>query len=273
MLDAFRAVDDVLLQAVRGIIDLLTGPGLINLDFADVRAIMQGAGPALIGLGRGSGENRAIDAARQAIASPLLEASTQGARSILFNIAGPADLRLGEVRAAAEEIRANADPDANVIFGASLNRRAGEEVLITLIATGLDAAQAAKPAPRPTERRTVGPQSADRAERASASAGPAAAPAEAGVPANGARKREANVEPVEAKAGPAAPNPEPAAPKADPVPPKADSKPRSDAPVRESRVRDWPTLTERRSDVAPADEEIGEGVDLEVPSFLRRRRS
>ena len=149
MLDAFRAVDDVLLQAVRGIIDLLSGPGLINLDFADVRAIMQGAGPALIGLGRAAVRTGAIDAARQAIASPLLEASIQGARRILFNIAGPADLRLGEVRAAAEAIRANADPDANVIFGASLSRRAGEEVLITLIATGLDAVQARQTRPTP----------------------------------------------------------------------------------------------------------------------------
>ena len=122
----------------RGIIELLSGPGLINLDFADVRAVMLGAGPAIIGLGSGSGEHRAIEAARQAIASPLLDASIQGARGILFNISGPADLRLSEVRMAADEIRANADPDANVIFGASLTRPAGEDVLITLIATGLD---------------------------------------------------------------------------------------------------------------------------------------
>ena len=137
MLDAFKAVDDVLLQAVRSIIDLLSGPGLINLDFADVRTIMQGAGPALIGLGRGSGENRALDAARQAIASPLLEGKMQGAGGILFHVSGPPDLKLREVRLAAEEIRTNADPDAYIIFGASLNRRAGDEVLITLIATAL----------------------------------------------------------------------------------------------------------------------------------------
>ena len=138
MLDAFKAVDDVLLQAVRSIIDLLSGPGLINLDFADVRTIMQGAGPALIGLGRGSGENRALDAARQAIASPLLEGKVKGAHGILFNVSGPPDLQLREVRLAAEEIRASADPDAYIIFGASLKRRAGDEVLITLIATGLE---------------------------------------------------------------------------------------------------------------------------------------
>ncbi|MDT4947081.1 MAG: cell division protein FtsZ, partial [Pseudonocardiales bacterium] len=125
MLDAFRIVDDVLLEAVRGIIDLLSGSGLINLDFADVRSVMEGAGPVLIGLGHGSGQDRAIDAARQAVASPLLEASIDGAKEILFNVSGPADLRLREVRAAADEIRASADPDANVIFGASLNRPAG----------------------------------------------------------------------------------------------------------------------------------------------------
>ncbi len=137
MLDAFKVVDDVVLEVVRGITDLLDGTGLINLDFADVRAIMHGAGPALIGLGRASGEGRAVEAARQAVASPLLEASIRGARGILFNVAGPPDLRLNEVRAAADEIRASADPEANVIFGASLSRPAGSPVLITLIATGL----------------------------------------------------------------------------------------------------------------------------------------
>jgi cell division protein FtsZ len=143
-LEAFRVVDDVLLQAVSGIVDLLTAPGLINLDFADVRAVVQDAGPALIGLGRGTGERRAVDAARQAISSPLLETSINGASGILFNVSGPADLRLREVRDAADEIRASADPRANVIFGASLGEVADGEVLITLIATGLDADRAAQ---------------------------------------------------------------------------------------------------------------------------------
>jgi cell division protein FtsZ len=137
MIDAFRAIDDVLLQAVQGIIDLVSAPGLINLDFADIRSVMKDAGPALIGLGRGKGEHRAIDAAHQAIASPLLEASIDGARGILLNVSGPADLRLREVQMAADAIRERADADANVIFGASFNQSLGEEVLITLIATGL----------------------------------------------------------------------------------------------------------------------------------------
>ena len=138
MIDAFRVVDDVLLQAVRGVIDLIASPGLINLDFADIRSVMKDAGPALIGLGRGTGEHRAIDAARQAIASPLLEASIEGARGIVFNVSGPADLRLHEVQLAADEIRARADVDANVIFGASFGESLGEDVLITLVATGLN---------------------------------------------------------------------------------------------------------------------------------------
>jgi cell division protein FtsZ len=138
MLDAFGHVDDILLQAVQGIIDLITAPGLINLDFADIRSVMKDGGPALIGLGRGAGEHRATDAARQALASPLLEASIEGARGILFNISGPADLRLREVQLAADEIRKRADVDANIIFGASFSESLGEDVLITLIATGLD---------------------------------------------------------------------------------------------------------------------------------------
>ena len=162
-LDAFRSVNDVLLQAVQGIVDLLTAPGLINLDFADVRAIMHDAGPALVGLGRGSGQDRAVEAARGAISSPLLEASIDGARGILFHVSGPADLRLQEVRLVADVIRATADPGANVIFGASLDERDDGGVLVTLIATGLDGPRGSStksvvpatlptPARRPTER-------------------------------------------------------------------------------------------------------------------------
>ena len=154
-LEAFRVVDDVLLQAVQGIVDLLTAPGLINLDFADVRSIMQNAGPALIGLGRGSGQDRAVEAAREAISSPLLAASIQGARGILFHVAGPADLQLREVRRAADEIRAMADSRANVIFGASVSDVPDGDVLITLIATGLDGRRAAEPAKPSALTRTL----------------------------------------------------------------------------------------------------------------------
>jgi len=138
ILDAFRVVDDVLRQGVQGISDIITMPGLINLDFADVRAIMKDAGSALMGIGRASGENRAVDAAREAIASPLLEVDIAGAQGILFNITGSSSLSLHEVTEAAEEIRAAADPEANIIFGTSFNERLGDEVMITVIATGFD---------------------------------------------------------------------------------------------------------------------------------------
>ena len=138
ILDAFRVVDDVLRQGVQGISDIITVPGLINLDFADVRAIMKDAGSALMGIGRASGENRAVEAARQAIASPLLEVDIAGAQGILFNVSGSSNMSLFEVTEAAEEIRSAADPEANIIFGTSFNERLGEEVAITVIATGFD---------------------------------------------------------------------------------------------------------------------------------------
>ena len=138
IVDAFRVVDDVLRQGVAGISDIITVPGLINLDFADVRTIMKDAGSALMGIGRATGDNRALDAARMAVASPLLEINISGAQGILFNITGSSNLTLWEVTEAAEEIRAAADPEANIIFGTSFNERLGEEVMITVIATGFD---------------------------------------------------------------------------------------------------------------------------------------
>ena len=138
IVDAFRVVDDVLRQGVAGISDIITVPGLINLDFADVRTIMKDAGSALMGIGRASGDNRALEAARQAVASPLLEVNIAGAQGILFNITGSSNLTLWEVTEAAEEIRAAADPEANIIFGTSFNERLGDEVMITVIATGFD---------------------------------------------------------------------------------------------------------------------------------------
>jgi cell division protein FtsZ len=148
ILDAFRVVDDVLRQGVQGISDIITVPGLINLDFADVRTVMRDAGSALMGIGRASGENRAIEAAKQAIASPLLEVNINGAQGILFNITGSSNLSLYEVTEAAEEIRASADPEANIIFGTSFNERLGDEVMITVIATGFDGNRRREPGRR-----------------------------------------------------------------------------------------------------------------------------
>jgi len=136
ILDAFRTADDVLRQGVQGITDLITIPGLINLDFADVRTIMQDAGSALMGIGVAAGESRAAEAAKQAISSPLLEESVEGATGILLNITGPPDLGLFEVNEAAEIIHSAADANANIIFGAVIGEGMTDEVRVTLIATG-----------------------------------------------------------------------------------------------------------------------------------------
>lgn len=139
LLEAFKVADDVLRQGVQGISDLITVHGLINLDFADVKTVMSNAGTALMGIGRASGENRAVQAAQQAIESPLLEVSINGARGILFNVIGGNDMSMHEINAAAEAITASADPDANIIFGATINPELEGEIIITVVATGFDA--------------------------------------------------------------------------------------------------------------------------------------
>jgi cell division protein FtsZ len=136
MVEAFRVADDVLRQGVQGISDLITLPGLINLDFADVRTIMSEAGPALLGIGMGQGEKRAIDAAAQAVSSPLLETTLEGAKSILLSITGGRDLSLWEVNEAAQAVAEAAHPDANIIFGAMVDEKLDEQVWVTVVATG-----------------------------------------------------------------------------------------------------------------------------------------
>ncbi|HWH05441.1 MAG TPA: cell division protein FtsZ [Gaiellaceae bacterium] len=136
IVEAFRMADDVLRQGVQGITDLITVPGLVNLDFADVRTIMRDAGSALMGIGIASGENRAAEAARTAVSSPLLEASVEGATGILLNVTGGSDIGLFEVNEAAEVVTSAADQNANVIFGAVIDESLGDEVRVTVIATG-----------------------------------------------------------------------------------------------------------------------------------------
>ncbi len=138
MLDAFREADDVLRQGIQGITDLITIPGLINLDFADVRTIMHDAGSALMGIGSAGGENRCAEAAKVAISSPLLEESVEGATGILLNITGGKELGLFEVNEAAEIIQNAADPNANIIFGAVIDETLGDDVRVTVIGTGFD---------------------------------------------------------------------------------------------------------------------------------------
>ncbi|HWC32542.1 MAG TPA: cell division protein FtsZ, partial [Actinomycetota bacterium] len=138
MLDAFRMADQILYQGVEGIVNLIMTPGLINLDFADVRAVLQNAGSALMGIGHGGGSNRAEDAAKNAISSPLLEASIDGARGVLLSVSGGSDLSLHEVNRAAEAITRAAHPDANIIFGAVIDDALAEECRVTVIAAGFD---------------------------------------------------------------------------------------------------------------------------------------
>jgi cell division protein FtsZ len=166
MQDAFRYADDVLRQGVQGISDIITIPGLVNVDFADVRAVMADAGSALMGIGVGSGKSRAREAAIQAISSPLLECSIEGARGVVFNITGGSDLSLHELSAAADAIHEVVDPNANIIFGAVVDDRLQGEVRITVIATGFTGEVQAPPqqnvatgraaAPPPAQRRPLG---------------------------------------------------------------------------------------------------------------------
>lgn len=138
LLEAFRLADSVLTQGVQGISDIIVMPGLINVDFADVRAIMTNAGSTLMGVGAASGENRAAIAARNAIASPLLDTSIEGARGVLFNITGGSDLTMSEVDEAAKAVTSEADPDAQIIFGATIDEKLIDQVKVTVIATGFD---------------------------------------------------------------------------------------------------------------------------------------
>jgi cell division protein FtsZ len=158
--EAFRVADDVLRQGIQGISELITVPGLINLDFADVRSIMSEGGAALMAVGHGSGDNRAVDAAQMAISSQLLDVTIDGARGILFNVTGGADLSLFEVNEAAEIIRQTAHPEVNIIFGAVIDESLDDQVHITVVATGFDTTVA----PSSTRRRpaAVSPAASER---------------------------------------------------------------------------------------------------------------
>jgi cell division protein FtsZ len=157
LLDAFSIVDEVLNQGVQGVSDLITQPGMINVDFADVRSVMKNAGSALMGIGYGSGENRAVEAARAAIDSPLLELSIAGAKGLLFNITGGTDLSMFEVDEAAKIITESVDSDANIIFGATINEDYNGELKITVCATGFDEVSNANYQENKTETTTVNP--------------------------------------------------------------------------------------------------------------------
>jgi cell division protein FtsZ len=179
VLDAFKAADQVLLSGVQGITDLITTPGLINLDFADVKSVMSGAGSALMGIGSSRGDDRAVAAAEMAISSPLLEASIDGAHGVLLSIQGGSDLGLFEINEAAQLVSNSAAVDANIIFGAVIDDALGDEVRVTVIAAGFDESRSG----RPSSASTIGGFRSSAAGSGGASAGQAASPA--GPPSTG----------------------------------------------------------------------------------------
>jgi cell division protein FtsZ len=170
VMDAFKSADQVLLSGVQGITDLITTPGLINLDFADVKSVMRGAGSALMGIGSARGDDRSIVAAEMAIASPLLEASMDGAHGVLLSIAGGSDLGLFEINEAAQLVADAAHPDANIIFGAVIDDALGDEVRVTVIAAGFDGGAPAYKKVEP--RRVVQPEPVAEAQPEKASEEP-----------------------------------------------------------------------------------------------------
>jgi len=178
MMDAFRSADQVLLSGVQGITDLITTPGLINLDFADVKSVMQGAGSALMGIGSARGEDRAVQAAELAISSPLLEASIDGAHGVLLSISGGSDLGLFEINEAARLVQEAAHPEANIIFGTVIDDALGDEVRVTVIAAGFDGGD---PTPR-SDSRALGQVQAGGPARPAAASGPAAGAAYPSAP-------------------------------------------------------------------------------------------
>ncbi|MBV8995982.1 MAG: cell division protein FtsZ [Pseudonocardiales bacterium] len=204
LMDAFRSADEVLLSGVQGITDLITTPGLINLDFADVKSVMSGAGSALMGIGSARGEGRSVQAAEKAINSPLLEASMEGAHGVLLSIAGGSDLGLFEINEAASLVQESAHPDANIIFGTVIDDSLGDEVRITVIAAGFDSGMPSykkldptKFDSRPVAARTVASGQAGKVSRPS--------PAAPAVPMSGSPASKTTAAPARPAA--ATPNP------------------------------------------------------------------
>ena len=237
MMDAFRSADQVLLSGVQGITDLITTPGLINLDFADVKSVMQGAGSALMGIGSARGEDRAVQAAELAISSPLLEASIDGAHGVLLSVQGGSDLGLFEINEAARLVQEAAHPEANIIFGAVIDDALGDEVRVTVIAAGFDAG---------------GPTHRDDERALGQVMGRSSAPAPHAAPQ---RQPAPPAQPVQAH--PQATPHQQQAPV--PVPVQADSRPPHPEPAHQASPVQQP----------PRQVTFDEGDDLDVPDFLK----
>jgi cell division protein FtsZ len=241
LIEAFRLADDVLRHGVQGISDLVTMTGLINLDFADVKSVMQNAGTALMAVGEGRGEGRAMVAARAAVSSPLLDVSIEGARGVLLNVSGGPDLTLAEVTEAAETIQAAVDPDANIFFGAVIHPRQQDEVRVTVIATGLrEGARQMPAAPAPARVRPAAPE-----------------------PAPPPREREREPEPP----------PRYRAQEPPPTPREREQEFRRPAPTEWERGRSRPQEPRAAPPQAPPPTPSQSGDDdWDVPAFLRRPR-
>jgi cell division protein FtsZ len=197
VLDAFKQADQVLLQGVSGITDLITTPGLINLDFADVKSVMANAGSALMGIGSARGDDRSVSAAEMAVSSPLLEASIDGAHGVLLSIAGGSDLGLFEINEAAALVSQSAHPDANIIFGATIDDALGDEVRVTVIAAGFDGGMPKRRDSESGFRRTPAQQQTQEQTKAAAAA----------LAAQRSDQTDKQPEPVGATARPATPRP------------------------------------------------------------------
>jgi len=270
LMEAFETVDDVLRQGVQGISELITIPGLINVDFADVRAIMNNTGSALMGIGRSTGEQRASEAAKQAIASPLLEVSIDGAKGILFTITGGANLSMHEVSEAAKVITQNADPNAKVIFGAVIDETLKDEVRICVIATGFDGGER-----QAAERRAAesGYYAANRFIKKDAAPAPAPAPVYAKPVAT---RMKVEAAPVEVAAEPVAVAPAPV-PQSEQVAEVAEERGtfvRRPMPAREAApepVAYVPPAPVAAPAPAPVHAVAGAEEDLEIPAFIRRK--
>jgi cell division protein FtsZ len=249
MLDAFRSADQVLLSGVQGITDLITTPGLINLDFADVKSVMQGAGSALMGIGSARGEDRAVQAAELAISSPLLEASVDGAHGVLLSIQGGSDLGLFEINEAARLVQEAAHPEANIIFGAVIDDALGDEVRVTVIAAGFDGGA---PTQRPDDRALGQVQSGGQGRQAPQQVAPARqAPAQQSQPQ---QQRPAQAQPQQVPAQQQAPQQVPAQQAPQQAPQQVPAQ--QAAPAQQQAA-------------PPRQVTFDDGDDLDVPDFLK----
>jgi cell division protein FtsZ len=252
LFDAFGVVDDVLRQGVQGISDLITLPGIINLDFADVKTIMQDAGSALMGIGRAAGDNRAIEAARAAIDSPLLELSIDGAKGILFSIAGGTDLGMYEIDEAAKAITEAADPDANIIFGTIIDETMQGEVKITVVATGFEHEQNRQ---QQNRRFIVGGTARPEFPGSGPSQAPQQQPAVTGL--GGLPYQPSRPEPVHRQQ--------------QPLQEQTPEQQRHQQQYAPQGYDQQPMQPPRRPDFDRHEDEQSDGDELDVPTFIRRK--